>query len=887
MIDGFAKPIQLPEVNGPSEKKADIFFKALAFGTFNLISFGIMGSIKATMDKNRVRVLELEQDYLQSKAQEVLSKWEAIEIDLHRLKEQINSQPAERIHVDREVYELTNKINDLKNECVPAFLSKSEGITRLALNCILFLGNWIANVITLGVYGTYQNYIFEKRIALLVNQNTFVNLTLNRDLKQSKAECLIGQVGEIANKFRIQKTLEEIRNTDPVNARNEVLRIEQEIIPLGQELQVLNQQKTAAEVEKARLRQENQAAQSNVNLIKRVNDQIELERIHLQNNADSQMREVAKLREKAADRDRNILAIEAASARVIELQKEIEAIQSIQKGMPQVRRIQSELGPILKYTKRAEDLEIKGSYGISEDDDTEFLNDDTVPGIKKISYRTNGFSNRYKDKKTAAEVVQAALGFSLDRLLELGRQPNPKFHFNNSAMIYCNDMYGANKNAVYRFMAVDFIENGKLFQDGCGGFSLKLNRHDVKMGSSHPEYVQTYRIDPITGSRQVEKRIRLTHNDDFTPPMGDLQLALGIDPASAKWIYAQLNDEEKRHLFNLLMEPLIANDDVDLIAVQNFMENGNPARVKLVRTAYELICDIGLSFDKKFAKSGLLNNQWERCDEWDESVLPFEKPEMKFIIPEETHNEQVENWIPNLDCLLGNDDQSEFALACLEAQLDYAKVFANFSRDLVENPLDHCTIAKVHDWGMGHKGIKHQYHLSHQLLGVGCLFSNLTVILMNKADQVTRGSADSIKNAIAKYLDDQENSDAFEQKIKGTHGMSVKQYQNWLRGIRGAIDNYALGDLEIELTAKVFGIKIGVFVDGRNIKINEYGLMVPDGEGFYYGPNTKETLYLYNMPGSTYYGLWPRLKSGVLNDDAEAANQSIIRYRNQINNADI
>lgn len=881
MIDGFAKPIHLPETNGPSEKKRDVFFKALAFGTFNFISLGLVGSIKAIVDKNRVRVLELEQDYLQTKAQEVLSKWEVVEADLHRLREQMNSQQAQSMPLDREINELTNKINQVKAESTPPFLSKSEGITRLALNCILFFGNLIANVITLGGYGIYQNYVLEKRIALLERQNTFVNLTLNHDLKQSKAERLIGQVDEITNKLKIQRKLEEIHNLDPVNAQDEVRRIEQEIMPLGQELEVLKQQMAAAEAEKIRLRQENQVAQLNVNHVKQVNAQIERDRSQLQKNADSQMKEVAKLREKEADYGRNIQGGEAARVRVAELQVEIQNLQALQKALPQVRRIQSELGPLTKYTKRAEDVEIEGAYGINSDDEDEAV-------------LMSEFAKRYNGKKTAVEVVQTALDFSLDQLLKLGREPNPKINFNTSAMIFI-EKFGENKNAVYRFMALDFIENGKLFQDGCGGYSLKLNQDEVAMGSSHPERVQTYRIDPFTGSRQLETKILFTHNDDFTPPVGDFQLVFGIDPASAKWIYHQLNPDEKKHLYHLLMESLIANDNAALIALQDFMRNGNPERVKLVRTAYDLMCDIALSLDKNFAKKGLLYAQWDRCNEWDETIVPFEKPEMQIIIPsEKLPLVPVQEWIPNIDCLAGNfvghtyDGQGEFALAFIEAQLEYAQIFAGFSSNLVENPLDQAYPAGVHNSERGPaKGIKHQYHLSHEVLEAGCLFSNLLVVLMNKKEQVTEANAQGLKNAIAKYLDDEANADAFKEKILTTHRKSVKQYQNWLRGIRGVIDNYALGDLEIELTATVFGIKIGVFLDGRSTKINEYGLMVPDGAGYYYGPNTKETLYLYNMPGLTYYGLWPRLRSGVLNGAAEVANQSIIEYRNQINSRDI
>jgi hypothetical protein len=224
-----------------------------------------------------------------------------------------------------------------------------------------------------------------------------------------------------------------------------------------------------------------------------------------------------------------------------------------------------------------------------------------------------------------------------------------------------------------------------------------------------------------------------------------------------------------------------------------------------------------------------------------------------------------------------------------EAQACYAKLqLAQMDESYLSNPLNQAYPAQWRNrqYGSTSKGLSSQYYGSHELLEAnqttGCLFSNLLAILMIKKENVSLSMLRNLKQAIADSLDDPTLAKEFEERIKSNYSQgskikTVSDYQKWLRGdSQFTIDQCS--EIEIELTARLVGIKIGVFVLNRPTELDAQGLMIPSGPESYFGPNTQERYYLYNHTGMSYYGLFPIYKSSLsfwsLNDlvgDVEAA----------------
>lgn len=870
----------------PLKPKPIFTLDSLAFLFFNVLSAGLYGAVQSALNERSISRLDLCQENLKKTAAALLVEYNKLDGEISGLRasvmrgEEINADNIDRLQAN-----------------AAALPSKQEGILHaqnqlvqaVALSAIQMISALLFNVLTIGLYGVYQNHLQLAKIENAEAKNNHIGEEIRLKIESYS--------------LRLQNDIQELRAADSLNREEkEALRsekgqayqalksAEKEMEGIHHQIQAFNNQLLALRTNQMTLREGTALLTNSFAALDA--QRVELE-IAFQNLKDAhqilpkaQMDELKRIGA-LVDAQKQELTALILSRTNAEMQ-----LLGINQTLGAAEKEQLKLGPIPpKYVKRADDFEVTGAYGLEDHENDAAL--------------LSAFARCNNGKKTAAEVVKANLDAAIEQLLLLGGKADPKIHFNKSAMIYSDEKFSENRDAVYRYMAHEFIVNGKLFQDGCGGFSLKLNQDGVCMGSSRPERVQSYQIESITGERRSRELILPTHIDEFTPAIGDRDLLFGIDPASAKWIYARLNNEEKSHLYHLLMDSLIANEDAGLIAAKNFMR-GNSERVKLVDNAYTLICSIATALDKKFAKN--VFSSWGELDEWDEPY-PFEKPAVRVEGPV-NHSNVIVEWKPDYDCIKGKREDGAFSRSGFGSAIEnsvkrYKKIYAGMTAEAVNNPNRILYPASISDKTIGKiqiKGLKEQFKDHHLMLGnQGCLISNITGILMTDPLQADERNAKKLKEAMADFLGKSVHSEEFENKIKAdhkgttvtqyftkkiqsTHNTSLLQYRKWLKGESGgaSISNSNLGDLEIEIVAHLIGAKIAVFYEGMSTKLNEFGLTVP--EIICYGPNTKETFFLYNCTNSTYYSLWPKLNpEAFANNEARQASIEVNNYVARIN----
>jgi len=259
----------------------------------------------------------------------------------------------------------------------------------------------------------------------------------------------------------------------------------------------------------------------------------------------------------------------------------------VEAKIKQIQEAQGQLGPLVpRYLRRKEDGNVPGAFGINDDDDN--ANDVIL----------TDYAKSVNDKKTAVDLVEVCLEDCLHLLNDSGLKFNKKL----SSLAKSDKKYYEYQQAVYRYLAFYLITNGSLCQAGpdandCGGPYIALNKDGaVKLYSSKPEKVQTKEIDPITKEETIKTKVVLTKTNDFTPKIGELT-PQGIDPLSAKWILAQLTEQERDFLKLFLLQPLVHTEAIN--GAQEYF-NGHPDRVKLIDPAYLLIKEIGFALEEKF-----------------------------------------------------------------------------------------------------------------------------------------------------------------------------------------------------------------------------------------------------------------------------------------------
>ncbi|CUI16478.1 Conserved hypothetical membrane protein [Candidatus Protochlamydia naegleriophila] len=891
------RDFQIPTTTSPFS------FESFSFLFFNIISLGVYGTIQSLAKDHKIKELHLKQQHLQAQAARIFGQFDRLNAEIHEIRRRLNrDETGEAVAAAIDNLEL--RVIDVAN-----LTELDHQITQVATPFIQLVGILLSNIVTGGLYGMFQNSNQNSRLATLEAHNEQIKEVVE-EKRQAHATSIESQLNTLRVNLRISQEKKEVMQSEVGQAFFGKKEAERNASRLEQEKEELTQRLTSLEANEAHLRR-NQL-QLNESIVQRGN---ELEAAK-QRNAElrsERARElngmsISQLRMEAQQLGEEATRVQSAFNKEQSLNLELTGLRQV--SLNDVQRAHLELGPIpLKCPGSGE---IAGDYGLGVEDGEE--------------ERWTDYTKRYAGKKTAAELMHTSLEFAFDDLIEMAKKDNPKINWNASASIWYDTegKYTENKSALYRHMVWDFISHSSLIQVDQHSYALRLNNEGVTMASSMPvrcmKGVRETRVESevegrkvVETQREVEVCVLPTIIDDFTPAIGDLSLPFGIDPLSAKRIFAQLSEDEKGHLQNLLLDPLIAHEHPDLQGTKAFMRSGASGRVKLVQNAYELICDIALAIEKNFANKGLGQTLGGKADDYD--LEPFHKEEVQAPIvdqPVQPANPIVE-WTPDLEALkvktsnrFSPYSQEDFATTIQGSVSMYKTIYAGMSKKVIDNPNNILYTSSTSDQQLGNleiKGLLNQFIYKHPMYNShGCLMSAMTSILMTDTSKAHGSTTQKLKNAMAAYLDVKENADRFANKIAANHSRTsrpvqgrmtaeeyepileqwlqknVKDYQSWLLN-GGLISTSNLGDVEIELVANLIGVRIAVFYPGQPTKLNEFGLTVPADERFYYGPNTKETLYLYNSTGCTYAGLWPKMKTNEFaSEEMKTAARSLSTY---------
>ncbi|MFI0434961.1 MAG: hypothetical protein ACH350_04430 [Parachlamydiaceae bacterium] len=463
---------------------------------------------------------------------------------------------------------------------------------------------------------------------------------------------------------------------------------------------------------------------------------------------------------------------------------------------------------------------------------------------------------------------------SFERLVELGdphsnRNGNCSIHFNRSSEIFTNPNCTMNMKVVYRLMALILVDRSIILND----HTVKLNREGLTMFSSCPEHVRSWKKEGMSS----ETLVNFMYHDHFTPPSGK-ELSKGIDPVLAKQLLMHLDHDEGNTLFSVLMEPVIPDDD-DVLkrCLQKFKSDTDSGRK--IRGAYGLLCDMGEAIEKKFGP--FLSSCWLELADGDDQI-PLIKEVEEVIIEQATEEDLVE-WEIDIESFRRVDPS--FAQMILESQAHYKRIWSNMSQQLLVKPYAAEQALTQMNGANFKNALREQFYVWYQMLdGHYCLFSALCAITLSDPSQFTAKNVTKIHHAMANYLDKPEVAERFGSLIQSQHQMSVAQYQAKLRKI---FLNEFLGETEIAIFAHLMGVRLILFFpEDKNFsktKLDEYGLQTPISSLNYFGPNTKERLYLtYQTTGQNYYYTFPRLKNDALRGDAGDSVKKLNHYWNTV-----
>jgi len=533
-------------------------------------------------------------------------------------------------------------------------------------------------------------------------------------------------------------------------------------------------------------------------------------------------------------------------ARRNQLQNEIVRMQEL---YPSIERT----GPVpLSYRPKADDpRSIRGAY---ESDS---------------NYRFNGIGDMCTLLKEAAEHY----AFSL---VQRSASPGERLHVNRAAALLNQDHY---INGIIAYTVLQLIRSAKLEDPQAAGAChgdprLIFNDQGLAVQDSKPlniavqGNIRTIFQNPSSWAFEASDHL-IDHTNGQK---------LGIEPVSVKLIDQQLDNAEKAHLENLLLDSFQPMDTA-LRRAMRFRDSGTE-RAHLVKTAYEQILNLVTALRNNSTvntSSSILEGLGEVFDDYEAAA--YERPAVANDAVFDGDDVLVE-WTPDYTLI---PDSLEQPVRELKERLSllYSRI------ENLEQPPDRMFVARfttemhcVSECGMGAAG--------------GVLFLR----------RPTRDEVNAIMELFANYLDNTNNAARFKGRIlsnahdgqvllgrdeygnsqhqnmghRGTHYPSVEAFKAACRNHSVRIQT----DLIFELLAASLGISIGMFQSSESgNRVDDYGMLQPP---FFFDPpegRTVERLYIRCSQDFAFYAAYPKfsLKTGVNDDELR---QVVTDYRRQL-----
>lgn len=414
--------------------------------------------------------------------------------------------------------------------------------------------------------------------------------------------------------------------------------------------------------------------------------------------------------------------------------------------------------------------------------------------------------------------------------------------------------YKENLMAIYKYMAFLLMDTAALDTDCSGNERLILNNRELSVASSRP-----YKVKDEKG----EVCILFKNLDDFSP-INIPELYKGVDPIGCKRALHQLESKELIEAFKvLLLESLIPDDDLALQKAKKIKED--PKNKELFTVAEQLVYEIAYLIKERY--NDVINLKWNDFAT-DETKEPFYKSK-EAIVAKEPPIEWNLNDFPVIATL---DAKAIEVIETTKKIL--SKTWEGIYSGLYIKPETKVNLVLDRNAEKALGQLQGHFHVIHVEVPTGpkttgCLFSALAVSLFQGASHKKEINPNWIKEGLLTFLI--QNKEAWKEKVsehtrlsgKSKAGWTVDQYIEHLQGLpvklapgQSEMTDFDLGELELELFAEAFGIRVEVFVTGQAAGFERGEIKSTKS----FGPNTKEKIILFNANGISFYALFPKLK---------------------------
>lgn len=763
--------------------------KSFGYYLLNICTVGIHGSASKLSQQHRVKELNIVQGELKDQIADLNQEWEALENNLGDLSEQVmqlNGQDDDQLKLCQDrLAQIADKNKTLNCKEIGVDHPTVKTIASIALGTIAFLGQLLANVCTLFLYGVYVNNSLRNQVTELehINASLRQQYDAEKNSRFARIDKIVEGLSDSAKEkyafLNLQTENEEIKKTDQGKAYIDLQQASQKVTDLEAKQTKLEADVTALRVQKVQAEQAKKKVEDDL-----ANAGKELQQLHLVKKDYDQLKgtvaqkdtEIGRMQRNIDKMDSALFVAQQKASEVQRLDSELTKVNATIRHSTTIEKLAKELGPLpLQYTAVGTDGEMPGAMDLKDDDD-------------QVDADWKAYASEYKtrydnDKRSAAQIIEASFDYAFEHLIGLSGDDEDDDKVKLSRKIKLNRSmttsatFGA--NAVYRYMAYDLLKGAKVTLNGCHGYALLVNEN-VEMLQSKPEKVLQYKDDQNGGYKPV---VVVCHKqcDDFTPPVEAIGQN-GVDPVSAKWILAQLTPEEEAHLLNMLLSPVIENKHPDYIQTRKFIEQKN-ARVQLVQTAFDLISDMGAAYAKKFIGTVLPKCWQEHVDTCDVDKKPFIKPEDDAF---DVKPMKTVDWEFDADVIADRNPLTpwsynpQFAALVASSQTKYQSFFKNLNQKIISAPAE-----KGKSYvKLSFEDVEKVYYLSHEMIGskvaqqfgdqeydLGgqhCLFSSLLTVFVSNTQDLTVENVHHMRRAMANYLDKLQQAKTDWAKLKKT-----------------------------------------------------------------------------------------------------------------------
>lgn len=192
----------------PPVTKSLLTPRSVAYWGWNLLTLGLYNSRENLTRRHRIKKLNHEQKDSQMQAMKLLNQWSELESKLtnilDKLRATFETDKEGLENLNDQIGKLSIENDHLQEKKIQAKYVFSIKLSEHLLRAVLFIGHFIGNVFTLGLYGTYQDYSFKKQIIILVAQNDYIKNQIE-DYNKYKFNNLQKIVNFAFDYFQIKK----------------------------------------------------------------------------------------------------------------------------------------------------------------------------------------------------------------------------------------------------------------------------------------------------------------------------------------------------------------------------------------------------------------------------------------------------------------------------------------------------------------------------------------------------------------------------------------------------------------------------------------------------------------------------------------------------------